>query len=203
MFATSQSVIEHPAGEEVQWDWDELGTCPWEPTTDVSLLVGALSHSSKARGWLSHSEDQPHLVEGIDEVLRRLGGTPKVWRVDRMATVINPQTGKIQASFTPVAKHYGVTVTPCPPRRGNRKGVVEKCTLCDHRVVRGELPYCVEACPANARIFGDLNDPNREVNSILSKFNSWRLKEDQGTEPKVFYVREFNQGSYESTKGSV
>jgi len=40
--------------------------------------------------------------------------------------VINPQTGKIQASFAPVAKHYGVTVVPCPPRRGNRKGVVEK-----------------------------------------------------------------------------
>jgi len=49
-----------------------------------------------------------------------------VWRVDRMATVINPTTGKIQASFAPVAKHYGVTVVPCPPRRGNRKGVVEK-----------------------------------------------------------------------------
>jgi transposase len=43
-----------------------------------------------------------------------------------MGTVINPQTGKIQASFAPVAKHYGVTVVPCPPRRGNRKGVVEK-----------------------------------------------------------------------------
>ena len=43
-----------------------------------------------------------------------------------MATVINPTTGKLQASFAPVAKHYGVSVVPCPPRRGNRKGVVEK-----------------------------------------------------------------------------
>jgi hypothetical protein len=32
----------------------------------------------------------------------------------------------LQASFVPVAKHYGVKVVPCPPRRGNRKGVVEK-----------------------------------------------------------------------------
>ena len=119
-------IIEHPSGEEVQWDWDELGTCPWDASVDVSLLVGALSHSSKTRGWLSYSEDQPHLVEGIDQILRRFGGTPKVWRVDRMATVINPTTGKIQTSFAPVAKHYGVTVVPCPPRRGNRKGVVEK-----------------------------------------------------------------------------
>jgi len=119
-------IIDHPPGEEIQWDWNELGTCPWEPTVDVSLLVGSLPYSSKARGWLAYSEDQPHLVEGIDQILRRFGGTPKVWRTDRMATVINPNTGKLQASFAPVAKHYGVTVVPCPPRRGNRKGVVEK-----------------------------------------------------------------------------
>ena len=119
-------VIDHPPGEEIQWDWDELGVCPWDPTVDVFMLVGSLSHSSKSRAWLAYSTDQPHLVEGIDQVLRRLGGTAKVWRVDRMATVINPTTGKIQASFAPVAKHYGVTVVPCPPRRGNRKGVVEK-----------------------------------------------------------------------------
>jgi hypothetical protein len=119
-------VIDHPPGEEIQWDWDELGTCPWDETVDVSMLVGSLSHSSKTRAWLAYSENQPHLVEGIDQILRRLGGTARVWRVDRMATVINPQTGKIQASFAPVAKHYGVTVVPCPPRRGNRKGVVEK-----------------------------------------------------------------------------
>jgi transposase len=118
--------IEHPPGEEIQWDWDELGTCPWDPSTEVSLLVGSLSHSSKTRAWLAYSTDQPHLVEGIDQVLRRVGGTARVWRFDRMATVINPATGKIQASFAPVAKHYGVTVVPCPPRRGNRKGVVEK-----------------------------------------------------------------------------
>jgi len=119
-------IIDHPAGEEIQWDWDELGTRPWDPTVDVSMLVGSLSHSSMSRAWLAFSEDQSHLIEGVDQVLRRFGGTPKVWRVDRMATVINPTTGKIQASFAPVAKHYGVTVAPCPPRRGNRKGVVEK-----------------------------------------------------------------------------
>ncbi len=42
-----------------------------------------------------------------------------------MATVIVPGTDRIQRSFAPVAKHYGVGVDPCPPRHGNRKGVVE------------------------------------------------------------------------------
>lgn len=118
--------IEHPPGDEIQWDWNELGVCPWDRSCELFMLVGTLSYSSKARGWLCHSMDQPHLIEGIDQVLRRLGGTAKRWRVDRMATVINPQTGKLQASFAPVAKHYGVMVVACPPGRGNRKGVVEK-----------------------------------------------------------------------------
>jgi hypothetical protein len=69
--------------------------------------------------------DQAHLIEAIDEVLRRLGGTPRVWRTDRLATVIVPGTRDVQASFAPVAKHYSAVVEPCPPRRGNRKGAVE------------------------------------------------------------------------------
>ena len=116
--------IEHLPGAECQWDWLELPETPWAEATYV--LVGALSHSSKFRGWFSESMDQPHLVVGIDEVLRRLGGTPKRWRVDRMATVIVPGTDQVQRSFAPVAKHYGVGVDPCPARHGNRKGVVEK-----------------------------------------------------------------------------
>src|SRR3954454_9096629 len=43
-----------------------------------------------------------------------------------MATVCHPGSGKVTASFAAVAKHYGVSVAICPPRRGNRKGVVEK-----------------------------------------------------------------------------
>jgi len=43
-----------------------------------------------------------------------------------MATVCYPGSGRITASFAAVAKHYGVSVAICPPRRGNRKGVVEK-----------------------------------------------------------------------------
>jgi len=116
--------IEHPPGEEIQWDWLELSDTPWGQKAYV--LVGALSHSSRCRGWFSEADDQAHLVVGIDEVLRRHGGTPPIWRVDRMATVIRPGTADVQRSFVPVAKHYGATVAPCPPRHGNRKGVVEK-----------------------------------------------------------------------------
>ncbi len=81
------------------------------------------------------------------------------------------------------------------------KGIAEKCTFCDHRVEKGELPYCVEGCPANARIFGDLNDPDSDVSKLLARHRPWRMKEELGTEPKVFYIRDFNAGANRAGKG--
>ncbi|MGH3433419.1 MAG: Mu transposase domain-containing protein, partial [Thermocrispum sp.] len=122
------AIIDHPPGAETQWDWLELPDPPasWGWGTEAHLLVGALSHSSRWRAVLAESEDQPHLVEALDGVLRRLGGCTKSWRFDRMSTVCHPATGQISATFGPVAKFYGVNVEICPSRHGNRKGVVEK-----------------------------------------------------------------------------
>ena len=122
------AVIEHPPGQETQWDWVELPDPPesWGWGAHAHLLVGALSHSGCWRAVLCESEDQPHLIDGLDRIARALGGLTRDWRFDRMATVISPGTGKVSESFAGVAKHYGVVVRPCPPRRGNRKGVVEK-----------------------------------------------------------------------------
>ncbi|EQD74587.1 hypothetical protein B1A_04398, partial [mine drainage metagenome] len=46
---------------------------------------------------LAEHLDQAHLIEAMDGVLRRLGGTARVWRTDRLATVIVPGTGDVQA----------------------------------------------------------------------------------------------------------
>jgi transposase len=116
--------IPHPPGAECQWDWDELPEAPWGG--DGHLLLGTLAYSGKFRGAFAESEEQGYLISGIDTVLRALGGTARAWRFDRMATVVDPGSGRLRASFAPVAKHYSVTVVVCPPRRGNRKGSVEK-----------------------------------------------------------------------------
>ncbi|HTM85409.1 MAG TPA: IS21 family transposase, partial [Mycobacterium sp.] len=122
------AVIPHAPGDETQWDWLELPNPPesWGWGKTAHLLVGSLAHSGKWRAKLSPAEDQPLLVEALDCVTRALGGVTRVWRFDRMATVCDPGSGRVSASFAGVAKHYGVAVAICPPRRGNRKGVVEK-----------------------------------------------------------------------------
>ncbi|MHB1348792.1 MAG: 4Fe-4S dicluster domain-containing protein [Desulfobulbus sp.] len=73
-----------------------------------------------------------------------------------------------------------------------RANIVEKCIFCAHRVVKGELPYCVVSCPAGARIFGDRSDPNSEVAKLLAKHKPSVLKPEAGTEPNVFYIREYS-----------
>jgi transposase len=126
--AKDRAVIDHPLGEETQWDWLELPDPPaaWGWRTTAYVLLGVLPGSGRWRGWLAEATDQPHLVEGLDEVVRRLGGVSKRWRFDRMSTVAQPATGRLQVSFGPVAVHYAVGVDLCPAYHAWRKGVVEK-----------------------------------------------------------------------------
>src|ERR1700739_1036367 len=88
--------------------------------------AGALPRGSRWRGWLAECTDQPHLVEGLDAVARRLGGLTRRWRFDRMSTVAQPQSGRLQVSFGPIARHYSVGIDLCPAYHPWRKGGVEK-----------------------------------------------------------------------------
>ena len=76
-------------------------------------------------------ERRVQLPRGWPKTTGMGGRKPPEWVAEnhqnrhRLATVIVPGTRDVQPSFVPVAKHYGAIVEPCPPRRGNRKGVVE------------------------------------------------------------------------------
>jgi transposase len=115
--------IDHPPGEELQFDWLELRETPWGQPAFV--LVGALSYSGCCRGVFSEGQTGPHVIESLDGVLRRLGGTTRRWRTDRMAGVVYPGTDRLLGEFVACAKHYGVAVDVCPARRAKRKGVAE------------------------------------------------------------------------------
>ncbi|MFQ5723011.1 MAG: 4Fe-4S dicluster domain-containing protein [Terriglobia bacterium] len=85
------------------------------------------------------------------------------------------------------------------------KGVVEKCTLCHHRLIRAReearaenrplaegdyVPACVEVCPATAMVFGDLDDPSSKVAELARSPRAFRYLEELGTKPKVIFLTE-------------
>jgi phenylacetyl-CoA:acceptor oxidoreductase subunit 1 len=95
----------------------------------------------------------------------------------------------------PAVPEWGQPEVPRRPR-----GVVEKCSFCYQRIDRGlalgmvpgvdpdATPACVVACPVGARMFGDLNDPESNVSKTLRGRVSYRLREDLGTSPHVYYL---------------
>jgi Fe-S-cluster-containing dehydrogenase component len=83
-------------------------------------------------------------------------------------------------------------------------GIMEKCTFCVQRIRRAEetalvegralqdgevMPACVQACPPGALIFGNLNDPESQVSSRIGEQRKFRLLEELGTEPSVYYLK--------------
>lgn len=70
----------------------------------------------------------------------------------------------------------------------NGYGMATKCDFCYDRVQKGEQPGCVKSCPAKARVFGDLNDPESEVSVLLRRERGYQLNPEFGTKPSVYYL---------------
>ena len=68
------------------------------------------------------------------------------------------------------------------------KGIMEKCTFCVHRVEKGLQPSCVDTCPTNALVFGDVEGAETPISLYLKEKSAWQLLEEAGTQPSVYYV---------------
>lgn len=64
-----------------------------------------------------------------------------------------------------------------------------KCHFCAHRIDRGLEPACVIVCPERAIIVGDMDDPGSSVSQLLAREQVSVRKPEQGTRPKLFYIR--------------
>ena len=82
-------------------------------------------------------------------------------------------------------------LTDQKPHSPRGKGTVESCTLCVHKVDRGEgTTACVEACNKDgqrAMVFGDLNDPSSEIAQRLKQEGSTAIRADLRLNPAVRY----------------
>jgi molybdopterin-containing oxidoreductase family iron-sulfur binding subunit len=98
-----------------------------------------------------------------------------------------------------------LTETLNPEVSTRTRGVVEKCTFCSHRLQAAQdaqataggdakppayTPACVEACPAGAIVFGNLDDPRSEVARLAGAPGTFRLLQRLGTGAKVHYHTE-------------
>ena len=68
-----------------------------------------------------------------------------------------------------------------------RSKTANKCTFCYHRVTRGLLPACVEICPTQARVFGEVKGLASPLRRMMRMSHLQVLKPHLNTEPKVFY----------------
>ncbi len=102
--------------------------------------------------------------------------------------------GEFYTDDTPERAPYEASASPEYGRRWVRKGQgspignVRKCQFCIHRLEAGMLPACVTTCVGVATYFGDKNDPESLVSELIASTRVYRLKEELGTEPKVYYL---------------
>jgi tetrathionate reductase subunit B len=106
------------------------------------------------------------------------------------ATFTTPDGAVIVDSQRCIGCRYCIQACPYGARYLHPKTkTADKCTFCYHRVVKGLQPACVEVCPTQARVFGDL----RSKASRLIRFTRMNkisvLKPSLNTEPKVYYAQ--------------
>jgi len=97
------------------------------------------------------------------------------------------------SGYTP-PEELGMRLQPLP------EGTAVKCTFCVEKIEDGmskglmpgdafeATPACVTACPTNARVFGDIDDPESEVSNLIRARKGVPFHPEFETEPSVFYI---------------
>jgi molybdopterin-containing oxidoreductase family iron-sulfur binding subunit len=107
----------------------------------------------------------------------------------RMCMAACPYTGVRNFNWEEPQYYVGIQ-TGSGGAPTHKKHTVEKCTLCAHRLARGEEPACCQdsICPGRARYFGDFDDPSSKVSQLLARYGGEQLLSDMQTEPNIYYI---------------
>lgn len=118
-----------------------------------------------------------------------------------------PQLNKTVADLNPGKGKAGaeqIAAKDRHPTHRKRANAVEKCTFCWHKLEKAVAdrktdligkaqeytPACDLVCPVQARLFGDIDDPNSELSKRVKETKAVAIKKDFGTGPQVYYVLE-------------
>jgi molybdopterin-containing oxidoreductase family iron-sulfur binding subunit len=95
-----------------------------------------------------------------------------------------------QSNADDYERHANFEYSETRQREGEKSpiGNARKCHFCLHRLAEGMLPACTTTCIGRATLFGDANDPDSLVAEMIASPNVMRLKEELGTEPRVYYL---------------
>ncbi len=174
--------------DEVKWIWKQDFEGAF-PSADHKFLEDEV-RESPAIVFCNHCDNPPCV---------RVCPTQATWKRLEDGIVMMDMHRCIGCRYCVVACPYGSRsfnwrdprpfikdIDPDYPTR--KRGVVEKCTFCAERLVRGEIPACVEACSAKAMVFGDLEDSESEVRKLLAENYTIRRKPELGTNPEIYYI---------------
>ena len=105
----------------------------------------------------------------------------------RMCMAACPYTG-VRSFNWEEPKHFLDFAVGNADAPDHQKHTVEKCTMCWHRVAKGERPMCADVCRSQARHWGDFDDPQSEVSQLILKRGYRQLLPEEGTEPNIYYL---------------
>lgn len=105
----------------------------------------------------------------------------------RMCVAACPYTGVRSFNWEepkyPIGEMIGLSDVP-----EHQAHTVEKCTFCYQRIAKGDKPACMVLCPARARFWGDLDDPESEISNLVASREHKQLLPEEGTKPSVYYL---------------
>ncbi len=156
--------------------------------TDDSLVVESITPFN---GKPLEPQDEHEILRSffVPKMCNHCKNPPCVQVCPVGATFSSPEGVVLIDSARCIGCRYCIQACPYGARYLNPiTKTADKCTLCYHRITKGLLPACVEVCPTQARIFGDLLSHASPLERLERMHKIHVLKPGLNTEPKVFYA---------------